>query len=143
MNKNNNTTNKYTLDEIDQEIIKQLQNNGRKSYWQIAKELELSVGTITKRVNKLQKEGIIKGFQLEPDYNKLGYTIETMIEIDVNGCIDYIIKKYPNNIIAHNTTGEYNTLILTQFKDTIELNMFLKMLTEDGNVNKTYTQLIL
>ena len=44
--KNNNT-----LDNIDPEIIKQLQQDGRKSYRQIAKELNLSVGTITNRIN--------------------------------------------------------------------------------------------
>lgn len=52
--KNNNT-----LDNIDQEIIKQLQQDGRKSYRQIAKELNLSVGTITNRINKLKNTGII------------------------------------------------------------------------------------
>ena len=43
------------LDDIDKQIIKQLQTDGRKSYRQIAKELELSVGTITNRMQKLEK----------------------------------------------------------------------------------------
>ena len=139
---NNNITN--ILDNTDQKIIKQLQQDGRKSYRQIAKELNLSVGTITNRVQKLKETGIIKGFQLELDYGLLGYTIETIIGLDVNGSIDNIINQYNNNIIAaHRTTGEYDTMLITRFKDTMELNQFLEMLREEECVNKTYTQLIL
>lgn len=142
MNNNETTTNE--LDHTDQEIIKQLNQDGRKSYRQIAKELNLSVGTITNRVNKLQETGIIKGFQIQLDYTQLGYNIETLIGIDNNGNIENIINKYPENIItAHKTTGQYNTLLITRFKDTEELNNFLENITKEENINKTYTQLIL
>lgn len=142
MNNNETTTNE--LDHTDQEIIKQLNQDGRKSYRQIARELNLSVGTITNRVNKLQETGIIKGFQIQLDYTQLGYNIETLIGIDNNGNIENIINKYPENIItAHKTTGQYNTLLITRFKDTTELNNFLENITKEENINKTYTQLIL
>jgi len=142
MNNNETTTNE--LDHTDQEIIKQLNQDGRKSYRQIAKELNLSVGTITNRVNKLRETGIIKGFQIQLDYAALGYNIETLIGIDNNGNIENIINKYPENIItAHKTTGQYDTLLYTRFKDTVELDMFLKSINEEEKVNKTYTQLVL
>ena len=141
---NNNETTINELDNTDQEIIKQLNQDGRKSYRQIAKELNLSVGTITNRVNKLRETGIIKGFQIQLDYAALGYNIETLIGIDNTGTIENIINKYPENIItAHKTTGQYNTLLITRFKDTTELNTFLENITKEENINKTYTQLIL
>ena len=134
----------HPIDETDKEIIKQLQKDGRKSYRQIAKELDLSVGTITNRIQKLQHEGIIRGFHLELDYAALGYNIQTIIGLDATGNINNIISQYPNNIIAaHKTTGQYDTLLITRFKDTTELNTFLEMLSKEENVNKTYTQLIL
>lgn len=136
--------NNKELDDVDTQILKQLEKDGRKSYRQIAEKLDLSVGTITNRVNKLKDEGIIKGFQLEIDYKKLGYTIETIIELDLNGKIEDITDKYPDNIIsAHKTTGQYDGLIITRFKDTHELNQFLEKLTKEENVEKTYTRLIL
>ena len=134
----------HPIDETDKEIIKQLQKDGRKSYRQIAKELDLSVGTITNRIQKLQYEGIIRGFHLELDYAALGYNIQTIIGLDATGNINNIISQYPNNIIAaHKTTGQYDTLLITRFKDTTELNTFLEMLSKEENVNKTCTQLIL
>ena len=56
-----------------------------------------------------------------------GYNIETFIGIDNTGNIENIIKRYLENIIAaHKTTGQYNTLLITRFKDTTELNIFLE-----------------
>jgi len=132
------------LDETDKEILKQLQTDGRKSYRQIAKELDLSVGTITNRIQKLQNNKIIKGFQLELDYQKLGYNIETIIELEAKESIDNLLKQYPNNIItALKTTGKYDMLLITRFKDTTELNTFLKKINQEENVKKTNTRLIL
>ncbi|WP_302852935.1 hypothetical protein [Methanosphaera stadtmanae] len=34
-------------------------------------------------------------------------------------------------------------MLITRFKDTIELNHFLEILRKEDNVNKTYTQQIL
>ena len=137
----NNTTHP---DKTDQQIIKKLQTNARKPYRQIAKELNLSVGTITNRIQKLQKTGIIQGFHLELDYAALGYNIQTIIEIDTQKDITNIIQKYPENIITtHKTTGQYNTLLITRFKNITQLNTFLQTLTQHKNINKTNVQLIL
>lgn len=67
-----------------------------------------------------------------------------MIGLEAKGDLDDIIEKYSSNIItAHKTTGQYDTLLYTRFKDTIELDMFLKNINEEEKVNKTYTQLVL
>lgn len=88
--------------------------------------------------------GIIKGFQIELNYELLWYNIETVIGIDATGHIENIINEYSHNIVAaHKTTGEYDTMLITRFKDTIELNHFLEILRKEDNVNKTYTQQIL
>lgn len=144
MNNSNNTI-ENELDNTDYQIIKQLQQDGRKSYRQIAKELDLSVGTITNRVNKLKNEGIIKGFQLEINYAALGYTIETIITLQTKDPQTILQKEEYKKYIqtAHNTTGEYNTMLITMFKNTEELNTFLKSLNNEKIVEKMNTQLIL
>lgn len=141
--KQENTT---QLDTIDQEIIEKLKQNGRKPYRQIAKELQLSVGTITNRIQKLEKQGIIQGFQIQLDYHQLGYTLETIINMQTTQEIKTVLQKeeYRKHIITtHMTTGEYNTTIHARFKDTQELNWFLKELNNEKIVKKTNTQLIM
>lgn len=139
-----NNTNK--LDQTDKEIIQQLKNNGRKSYRQIAKELDLSVGTITNRVQKLQDNGIIKGFQLQLNPEKLGYKINTIITLQTKTDITNTLQKqeYQKHIqTAHNITGEYNTMLITRFKNTEELNTFIKQLNTEEKIEKINTQMIL
>ena len=131
-------------DKTDKQIIQKLQTNGRKPYRQIAQELNLSVGTITNRIQKLQEKGIIQGFHLELDYAALGYNIQTIIKIDTQKDITNITQKYPENIITtHKTTGQYNTLLITRFKNITQLNTFLQTLTQHKNINKTNIQIIL
>jgi len=48
------------VDEIDKKILKKLLTDSRFSYRQIARELKLSVGTVLKRIKRLEKGGIIK-----------------------------------------------------------------------------------
>jgi Lrp/AsnC family transcriptional regulator for asnA, asnC and gidA len=51
---------KYLPDDIDRKIIAELQKNGRASFKNIAKKLELSDGTIRLRVGKMIAEDLLK-----------------------------------------------------------------------------------
>lgn len=52
---------KVFLDDIDRQILYQLGNNPKKTYVDIALELDLSAEAVMQRVKKLEKKGIIKG----------------------------------------------------------------------------------
>ena len=138
------TKNGFDLDMIDTEIIKKLRHDGRKPYRQIAKELKVAVGTITNRIQKLEKQGIILGFDIQLDYQQLGYTIESIIKIEHKSSIEHIVYTYPENIeTSYKTTGKYNTILITRFKDVSELKQFLEMLQKETNIHNTTTELIL
>ena len=51
--------NRY-LDQLDRDIIDELQDDGRKPYNEIANKLNVSEGTIRKRVHKLTDTGVLK-----------------------------------------------------------------------------------
>jgi len=63
---------KIELDELDTEILKELSENGRKSIVDIAFKLKENERVINYRIKRLQKQGIITGFRIALDYNKLG-----------------------------------------------------------------------
>jgi len=48
------------LDKLDRDIIDELQDDGRKPYNEIANKLNVSEGTIRKRVRKLTDMGVLK-----------------------------------------------------------------------------------
>lgn len=48
------------IDELDRQILTYLQEDGRISYVTLAAELNVSEGTIRKRVRKLEQEGVVQ-----------------------------------------------------------------------------------
>ncbi len=71
------------MDDRDREIIRILQENSRTPYTEIAKKLGLTEATIRKRINELEKRGVIKKYTIEVDPSKLGYKTVTILGMDV------------------------------------------------------------
>ncbi len=63
---------KEKLDKIDLEILKKLAENARKPIVDIAAELKASARVVNYRIRQLVKEGIITGFRIAINYEKLG-----------------------------------------------------------------------
>ena len=59
-------------DNIDIEILKILQKDGRSSASDISKSLDLSVPAISERIKKLTEKGIIKRFSAILNHKKAG-----------------------------------------------------------------------
>ena len=64
------------LDNLDREILKILSNNGSISHRKIATKLKKSPVTISKRIKGLEEKGIINGYTININYEKLGYDFE-------------------------------------------------------------------
>jgi Lrp/AsnC family transcriptional regulator for asnA, asnC and gidA len=69
------------LDEIDEKIIRMLQEDGRRSYSEIAEEVERTEVTIRRRVRRLVNQGIIKRFTVVLDPMKIGPRIRAIIRV--------------------------------------------------------------
>ncbi len=68
------------LDDIDRSILFYLQQDARRtSSTDIAAELDLSSSTVRTRINKLEEEGIIRGYHIDIDYDRAGYPLYTKI----------------------------------------------------------------
>ena len=71
------------IDEKDKKILKMLTKNARIPYTKIAKEIGLSEGAIRKRVETLEKNGVIKKYVALVDPKKVGYNSMTILGLDV------------------------------------------------------------
>ncbi len=71
------------MDDKDRKIIEMLQENARRPFTDIAKELNVTETTIRKRVAELERTGVIKKYTIEVDPDKLGYKTVTILGIDV------------------------------------------------------------
>jgi len=68
------------LDSIDKQILYHLQKDARGiSSSDIGEELGLSPSTIRTRLNKLEENGIVRGYHIDIDYELAGYPLYTKI----------------------------------------------------------------
>lgn len=70
-----------TLDNIDEKIIAMLQEDGRRSYSEIADAAERTEVTIRRRVKRLIDEGYIRRFTVILDPMKMGRKIRAIIRV--------------------------------------------------------------
>lgn len=135
------------IDEIDIEILRELQENARKSLKEIAEKVGVAEGTVYNRINKMRSAGIIKKFIPVIDYSTFGYDITAIIGITAEGGqiveIEREIAKEKNVTAVYDITGDYDILVVAKFENREKLNEFVKKLLGMKSVKKTYTMLVL
>jgi Lrp/AsnC family transcriptional regulator for asnA, asnC and gidA len=107
-------TDNYKLDKLDISIIKHLEQDGRKSYSDIAEDLGVAVSTISSRVTKLIDQNVISVMVLVNPH-KVGLEAPATLSIAIephhfNQVVDEILT-YPEVNFASMTTGNFNLLI--------------------------------
>ena len=71
------------MDDKDKKIIELLMENARMPFTEIAKKLGVTETTVRKRVEEMEKKGIIKKYTIEVNPEKLGYRTVTILGMDV------------------------------------------------------------
>jgi DNA-binding Lrp family transcriptional regulator len=81
------------IDEIDQQLIAELQQNGLMSYLDLAKKVSLSLSTVSRRVNDLIEQKIIRVIAV-PNPSRLGFPANANLALNVApGKIDSVCQK--------------------------------------------------
>jgi DNA-binding Lrp family transcriptional regulator len=145
--KNNDENPIVKIDETDKKILNLFNEDGRMSYRKISRKLDISIGTVHNRIEKLVKSGVIKKFAPVIDHSKLGYNFTTIIGVRVKGGVlknwEDKTSYHKNVLCMYDVTGEFDALIVARFKDTTELDEFVKNLLQEPDVQRTYTQTVL
>ena len=136
------------LDDIDRSILNSLQNEGRKTASDIAKDLNLTVPTITERIRKLQESNIIQSFQAIIDPRLVDLDVTAMITIISSSSEKYqdVIKMAQNTkevIQCFSTTGMGSLMLWVATKNSNTLEELLRKIQGWPNVTRTETQVIL
>ena len=67
------------LDDTDRSIIEVLERDARTSLRRIAEEVDVSLGTVSNRVKKLEETGVIKDYRVILDSEKVGWNLNVVI----------------------------------------------------------------
>ena len=135
------------LDEVDVSLIRALNQDARKSYRDLAKELGLALSTVSARVKRLEGQGYITGYVPVLDAQKLGFDLVVIVGVKiVHGKLleaQKRIAKLPRVYGVYDVTGDWDSIVIARFRDRGELNDFIKDLLQLPYVERTGTQLVL
>jgi Lrp/AsnC family transcriptional regulator for asnA, asnC and gidA len=118
------------LDILDRKILTILMDDAVVPYTEIAKQLDVSAGTIHVRIKKLIDQGVVKGSQLIVDPVVIGYDICAFIGIFLDKGSAYSdVRKQMMNIQEivelQYTTGVYSIFAKVLCRDTNHLREVL------------------
>jgi DNA-binding Lrp family transcriptional regulator len=135
------------LDDTDVRILEALTLDARLSSRQIARKCNVSIGTALSRIRKMEDEGIIKGYSVLLDQEKLGYELTVISEITVSKGrlleMENEIARLPNVVCVYDVTGLTDAFIIAKFKTREELSKFTKRLLAMPYVERTNTHVVL
>ena len=70
----------YPIDDLDKQIIHALQRDARHtSASEIAESLDVSARTVRNRISNLEAADVIRGYDVDVDYEAAGYQLHTII----------------------------------------------------------------
>ncbi|MHA1713972.1 MAG: winged helix-turn-helix transcriptional regulator [Candidatus Ranarchaeia archaeon] len=118
-----------TLDSVDQEILKILQEDARTTYTSIARQLKLSESTIRHRVTRLESSGVIKKYSIIIDPKRIGYHGIALVGLDVDPPkfleVAMTLTEMPEIRTVTTSTGDHMIMCEIWTRDGAELARFI------------------
>ena len=98
------------IDEINSKILKDLLQDGRKSFTEIAKECGVTKNKIWKRYKTMEKKGIITGATIQVNFASLGYDALATLLINVEAQLITEVMEYIGKITEVRAYRQYDSI---------------------------------
>jgi len=136
------------IDDLDIQILKTLQLNGRTKRNELAEQVGLSVPSISERLKKLEDNKIIEGYYTKVNKQAFGYDILAFILVMMDSSKHYKdlikhVEKQPNILECHSVLGEGSHLLKVLVKKTESLEKLLSEVQTWPGVTGTKTTFVL
>jgi len=120
------------IDEIDTELLRALQSNGRETHTSLARKVGLTPPAVLERVRKLEDRGVIAGYHAQLDPDSLGLELRVFIAVTLArhqenaiGSFLEAISAYPQIVGQYHLTGRFDFLLFGVFADVGALEQFI------------------
>jgi Lrp/AsnC family leucine-responsive transcriptional regulator len=136
----------WLLDKYDQKIMALLQDDGRMSISQLAREVSLSRSAVTERLKRLEEQQIISGY-----HARLGSAqqppIRAYFELfyQVARCEQYAeqLRLLPEVQLCHSISGQTDMLVYVEVADMARLESLRREIENLPNITMVKTHMVL
>ncbi len=88
----------FEIDDTDRRILRRLQKTGRLSNSELADQINLSASACHRRVQRLEKEGIINGYVALLNARRVDRPTTVFVEITLSGQSDDILDAFEKEV---------------------------------------------
>jgi Lrp/AsnC family leucine-responsive transcriptional regulator len=136
------------LDDIDHAILGLLRDDARRTVKDIAERVNLSPAPVKRRIDRLERIGVIAGYTLVLDHSKVGPSIEAFTELRFAGNTNAeeildAATALPEVREAFTTAGDPDALVRLRATDVAHLQRVISELRRSGNITGTKTLIVL
>lgn len=136
------------MDQIDRKLLQILSQNAAATATEMVPQVNLSIPAINKRIQKLQKSGVIRRFTIQVEPAKVGKPICAFILVvlhrssHMDSLMEYI-QSDPDILECYGITGEYDYLLKVCTADVASLQKKINHLKKVSGVVKSHTMMTL
>ena len=130
------------LDNIDLNILRELQDEGRITNVELANRVGISAPPCLRRVRALEKSGFIKGYYADLEHRELGYNVTVFAHVGLSSqaepdlvSFEELINSWPEVRECYMLAGETDFILKVVAEDWETYQIFvMKKLTPAPNV---------
>ncbi|TKI05324.1 Lrp/AsnC family transcriptional regulator [Martelella alba] len=124
------------MDKFDEMILHALVENGRLTYAELARRVNLSPPAVAERVAKLEAKKVITGYHAQVNLAKLGLGISFLLELRINHqhwqSTLQAISRMPQILQCYRVTGEACVVVKGAVTNMAELEAFIEQVSRYG-----------
>ena len=137
------------LDRIDLLLLAELQRDGRVANAELAERVHLSASACLRRVQRLERDGVIAGYRAELDPDRLGLGLHAFVRVQLRQHDPQTVEAFARSVnewdevVACNAlTGDMDYLLQVMVRDLDHFSRFLldRLLGQAGvaDVNSSF-----
>lgn len=136
------------MDDPDRQILALLVEDGRRTYDDIGRHVSLSAPAVKRRVDRLKRQGALRGFTAVVDHAALGDSTEALVELFFapGTLLDQVadtLRRHAEVVEAWSVTGDADAIARVRTRDNAHLERVIMELQRDGLVERTRSQVVL
>jgi DNA-binding Lrp family transcriptional regulator len=136
------------MDEIDRQIVALLRQDARRSFQSIGLRVSLSAPAVKRRVDRLEADGVLKGYTAVVDSARFGWHTHAIVALFCEGRmaaaeVRAALEHHAEVAAAYTVAGEASAMVHVRARDTTHLEEALERIRDEPGVTRTQTQVVL
>ena len=137
------------LDRTDLLLLAELQSSGRLTNAELAERVHLSASAALRRVQRLERDGVIAGYRAEVDPERIGLGLQAFVRVQLSrhdaeaiDAFSGFVNQWDEVVACHALTGDMDYLLQVAVRDLEHFSRFLldRLLNQAGvaDVNSSF-----